>query len=69
MPPAGVFEMEGVTELNRNEKTLTLEVSQNLPQVLQTAAHYAVEDIETHSVSLEEIFLAYYGMENGGNNA
>jgi len=68
LPPNGAFDLDGVTELSRGDQRLTLEVSANLPQVLETAARYAVEDIETHSVSLEEIFLAYYGKENGGSN-
>jgi ABC-2 type transport system ATP-binding protein len=68
LPPNGAFDLEGVTELSRGDQRLTLEVSANLPQVLETAARYAVEDIETHSVSLEEIFLAYYGKGNGKNN-
>lgn len=69
LPPTEAFALEGVTELDRSDHTIMLEVSQNLPQVLETAARYAVEDIETHSVSLEEVFLAYYGKGNGGNNA
>ncbi len=68
LPPAGVFDLEGVDELERAGQSVTLEVRENLPQVLATAAQYDVSDIETHSVSLEEIFLAYYGKENGGNN-
>jgi hypothetical protein len=39
-----------------------------LPEVLAAAARHQISDIETHSVSLEEIFLAYYGRGNGGNN-
>jgi ABC-2 type transport system ATP-binding protein len=69
LPPVEAFNFEGVTELNRSEQTLMLEVSQNLPRVLATAAEHQVVDIETQNVSLEEIFLAYYGKGNGGNNA
>ena len=68
LPPAGAFDLEGVTELNRGDHSLMLEVRENLPQVLSTAAEHEVSDIETHNVSLEEIFLAYYGKENGGND-
>jgi len=67
-PPAGAFELEGVTELERNAQSITLEVRENLPQILATAAQHDVSDIETHNVTLEEIFLAYYGKGNGGNN-
>ena len=69
LPPAGTFDLEGVTEVERVGQNVTLEVRENLPQILATAAEYDVADIETHSVSLEEIFLAYYGKGNGGNNA
>lgn len=68
-PPADAFQFEGVTEMNRNEQTVTLEVGQNLPQVLVAAAEHGVMDIDTHNVTLEEIFLAYYGKGTGGNNA
>lgn len=68
MPPVGTFDLEGVTEMERNEQSIMLEVRENLPQVLTTAAQYDIQDLETHSISLEEIFLAYYGKENGGNH-
>jgi hypothetical protein len=45
-----------------------LEVASSLPQVLAAAAQYEAMDIETQNVTLEEIFLAYYGNDKGGNN-
>jgi len=68
LPPVGTFDIGGVTELERGEKSLMLEVRENLPQVLAAAAQHNVMDIETHNISLEEIFLAYYSKENGGEN-
>jgi ABC-2 type transport system ATP-binding protein len=68
LPPAGVFDMDGVSELKRNAHTVLLEVRENLPQVLTIAAQHGIRDIETHNVSLEEIFLAYYDKGNGGND-
>ena len=68
MPPAGTFAMEGVTELERADKSITLEVRENLPGVLSTAAQHNVMDIETHNISLEEIFLTYYSKDNGGSH-
>ncbi len=68
LPPAGVFTMPGVTELNRTEQSIMLEVQENLPQVLRVAAQHDIQDIETHNVSLEEVFLTYYGKGNGGNH-
>jgi ABC-2 type transport system ATP-binding protein len=67
-PPAKAFEFDGVTELERGEQSILLEVRENLPRVLAAAAQHHVLDIETHNISLEEIFLAYYGKGNGGED-
>jgi ABC-2 type transport system ATP-binding protein len=69
VPPIGMFNFEGVTEISRTEKSIVLEVRENLPKVLATAAQYDIHDIETHNMSLEEIFLAFYGKGNGGKHA
>lgn len=68
-PPVGTFDVEGVTELERTEQSVTLEVRENLPQVLSAAAQHNIQDIETHNMSLEDIFLEYYGKGNGGKHA
>lgn len=68
LPPVGTFTQEGVTELSRTEQSVMLEVRDNLAQVLAAAAQYNVQDIETQSASLEEIFLDYYGRGNGGGH-
>lgn len=65
MPPTDAFALEGVTETARDDHAVMLEVRQNLNQVLATAVAYQVVDMEMPPVTLEEIFLAYYG---GGNN-
>lgn len=64
MPPNGLFDIAGVKELERSERGVLLEVQENLGQVLTIAAGHDIQDIETHSVSLEEIFLTYYGKGN-----
>ncbi len=69
MPPTAAFSQEGVTETERDELTLTLEIREDLAQVMEKAASYGITDIETIPVSLEEIFLTYYGKGNGGNHA
>ncbi len=69
LPPDGAFQLEGVTEIARAGQSVTLEVRENLPQVLATAAQHNIQDIETQTMSLEEIFLAYYGKGNGGHHA
>lgn len=67
-PSASTFDFDGVTELDRSEQSIMLEVRENLPLVLEAAAKHNVRDIETHNISLEEIFLAYYSKENGAEN-
>jgi ABC-2 type transport system ATP-binding protein len=66
LPPEDTFNISGVTEMTRSERSIKLEVRENLPQVLAAAAQYQVMDIETHNISLEEIFLAYYNKQEGG---
>jgi len=69
IPPADAFTHEGVAELVRDEQGVLLEIRENLDQVLKTAAPFGITDIETIPVTLEEIFLAYYGKGNGGDHA
>lgn len=60
-PPPDLFALEGVTEISRTDNTIVLEVQRNLPDLLQAAAPYRIIDIETQPVTLEEVFLTYYG--------
>jgi ABC-2 type transport system ATP-binding protein len=69
LPPADTFKLDGVTEIARDGNSITLEVRENLPQVLSIAAKHNIQDIETQTMSLEEIFLAFYGKGNGGKRA
>lgn len=65
-PPAAAFAFDGVRETSRANQAVTLEVAQNMPAVMQTAATYGILDVETHPVTLEEVFLAYYGANGNG---
>jgi ABC-2 type transport system ATP-binding protein len=69
LPAPGTFDYDGVTELERGQRTVLLEVRENLPRVLAAASERGIIDIETHNIGLEEIFLAYYGRGNGGDHA
>ena len=69
LPPAEALAMDGVSETGRSDGSITLEIRENLAELLVKAAPYGIIDIETHHVSLEEMFLAYYGKGNGGNHA
>ena len=64
MPDEQAFVFEGVRELSRAEDSVYLEVTQNLPQVMRAAAAQDIVDIETQPVTLEEVFLTYYGRNN-----
>ena len=68
-PAADAFALEGIREVERSEKGVLLEVQDNLTAVMSKAASYGIVDIETQSVSLEDMFLTYYGKGNGGENA
>jgi len=59
--PEEAFSYPGVTEKGRIDHEIQLEVRENLEAVLEEALSYGVADIETHPVTLEEVFLAYYG--------
>jgi ABC-2 type transport system ATP-binding protein len=67
--PESAFTQAGVTLMAREAQSVTLEIRQDLDKVMAEAASYGITDIETMHVSLEEIFLAYYGRGNGGGNA
>jgi ABC-2 type transport system ATP-binding protein len=68
MPPAETFNIPGVIETGRDQVSVNLEIRENLEKVLETALPFGLTDIDTIPVTLEEIFLAYYGKGNGGNN-
>jgi ABC-2 type transport system ATP-binding protein len=61
--------MPGVELIDQHANSLSFEVRENLNQLIQLATTYNVVDIETLPVTLEEVFLAYYGSaENGGRH-
>lgn len=62
-PPLDAFAIEGIKEISRKQNLITLEVGQGLDRLMEKAVPYGIEDIETKSVSLEEIFLAFYGRD------
>jgi ABC-2 type transport system ATP-binding protein len=68
LPPTDAFTLEGVTETGRDGQVVMLEIRQGLDRVMEKAVHYGVENIEILPVTLEEIFLAYYDLENNGRD-
>ena len=68
-PPRDAFTIEGVKEISRDGNLVMFEVSQDLDGLMENAVPYGIMDIETKTVSLEEIFLAFYSPQNkGGQN-
>ena len=59
-PPRGAFAIEGVKETGRDKNTISFEIRSNLELLMEQAASHGITDIETKTVSLEEIFLALY---------
>ncbi|MCK5920541.1 MAG: hypothetical protein KAG66_06345, partial [Methylococcales bacterium] len=59
--------IDQVTETGRAGTEIDLEVQGNIEQVMQTALSYGLVDIDILPVTLEEIFLSFYGQQNGGN--
>jgi ABC-2 type transport system ATP-binding protein len=66
-PPHDAFAIEGVKEISRDGNLVMFEVSQNLDKLMEKAAPYGIINIETKTVSLEEIFLAFYGPHSKGD--
>jgi ABC-2 type transport system ATP-binding protein len=67
-PPLDAFQnMDGVIEVARDGHDMVFEVQQNLEILMAKTAPFGITDIETLPVTLEEIFLAFYG-RNGANH-
>lgn len=62
-PPPEAYRIEGVTETGRNGTTVSLEIRSGLEPVMKQALSLGLVDFETVPVTLEEVFLAYYGKE------
>jgi ABC-2 type transport system ATP-binding protein len=68
-PPHDAFAIEGVKEICRDGNLILFEVSQDLNVLMEKAVPYGIIDIETKTLSLDEIFLTFYGPHNkGGKN-
>jgi ABC-2 type transport system ATP-binding protein len=67
--PEGAIPEDDAVELARDGREVTLEIHRNLDRVMAIASSFGIIDIETIPVSLDEVFLAYYGQGNGGNDA
>jgi ABC-2 type transport system ATP-binding protein len=64
LPEPEIFVLDGVKELERGDDSVVLEIRQNLSTVMELAAPYKILGLETEPITLEEVFLAYYGKNN-----
>lgn len=69
IPPADAFVLEGVTETGRDGRVVMFEIQGALGKVIERASQYGLADIDMPPVTLEEIFIAFYGRDAGGNDA
>ena len=64
--PASTFaSLDGVREVDAEGDHLRITVTGALDPVIKAAAAYEVIDLVSHEQSLEDIFLAFYGQEEG----
>jgi ABC-2 type transport system ATP-binding protein len=68
-PAAALFELDGVQEIDRFDNTITLQIHNGLQAVMQAALNCGLRDLEELPVTLEEIFMAYYGQGQGERHA
>jgi ABC-2 type transport system ATP-binding protein len=64
VPPPDAFMIEGIKEMGRDGNCVMFEIRRGIDLLMEKAVPYGIKDIETKSVSLEEVFLSFYGPEN-----
>jgi ABC-2 type transport system ATP-binding protein len=60
----GVSDVKGSDGGGGEDRVVDLLVRSHLDEVVRVAARYAVSDVYSEDVSLEDIFLGYYGITN-----
>ncbi|HZY65796.1 MAG TPA: ABC transporter ATP-binding protein [Rubrobacteraceae bacterium] len=58
-------EVEGVKDFRREDSEVSFDLHGDLDKMIKLAARHELVDLRYERPSLEEIFLAYYGGENG----
>jgi ABC-2 type transport system ATP-binding protein len=67
-PPPEALEIDGIRLIGQHDGLFDYEIRSGLNDFLQQAVSYGVEDLESLPVTLEEVFLAYYGENPGGDH-
>lgn len=62
-PPVGALDGDGVSETGRLGDRVTFEIRANLNRLLTQAVPFDVLELENEQVTLEEVFMTYYGQE------
>lgn len=62
-------DIPSVTVTRHTAYEIDLEVRDNIEQVMRLALKFGLVDLDILPVTLEEIFLSFYGRNNGGNHA
>ncbi len=66
-PDKDDFALDGVSAVTLNGRQVELEIRHNLQAVMKIAVRRGIVDLETQPVTLEEVFMTYYGHEGGEN--
>jgi ABC-2 type transport system ATP-binding protein len=67
-PSPEALEIDGIRLIGQHDGLFDYEIRSGLNDFLRQAVNYGVEDLETLPVTLEEVFLAYYGQRQGDEN-
>lgn len=67
-PAEGNITLPGVALTDSVDNEFTFEIRENLNKFLEMITQYQVIDIETLDLTLEEVFMAYYGSNEGGSH-
>jgi ABC-2 type transport system ATP-binding protein len=58
------FDMDGVTDLRREDGKILLTIHENLDRVVKTVSGHKILNMQLYTYSLEQLFLKYYGEED-----
>lgn len=59
-PDGGIFDLEGVEDVQVDGKTATMIVTSNLDEVIKRISEYNIVNMSLETFSLEQLFLTYY---------
>lgn len=59
-----LFQMAGVTDVEKEDSKISLIVTENLDQVIKKVSNYRITNMTLETFSLEQLFLSYYKEED-----